>query len=298
MAVSGGEAILSIYGCRTISRAGAPMVPVFPAVFVIPPGDELVSVTVTPLDTEILPMPAPVAPMPDQVSPGRAWSGVKGRDQSIYGASGHWPPLTGELSTVQRKGGIALAFVNIYPLRPSGSEGIALFTPRVSVTIETRGAISSDKGFSPRISGRSAAGLSALVENPEGLDAYGMDGETVPDEYLSASPVPYVIITSAELAGPFGQLASFRERHGLKAEVVTTAWIESSYAGADLQERIRSFIRQYEPEADPVPEKDLKNIPAKQPDQWQPEIHSIVALEKKNQLKPGAGPATIATLIE
>jgi hypothetical protein len=241
--VSGGEAVLSIDGCRTIARAGAPMVPVYAAVFVLPPGEEIVSVTVTPLATEILPMPAPATPMPDQVSTGRAWSGVKGRDPSIYGVSAHWPPSPGELSTVQRKGGIALAYVNIYPLRPSGSGDTAIFTPQVSVTIETSRALSADKGSAERMAGRSATGLSALVENPAGLDAYGPDRDTVPGSYLSASPVPYVIITSTGLAGPFGQLASFRERHGLRVKIVTTEWIDSNYAGADLQERIRAFIR-------------------------------------------------------
>ena len=243
LAVSSGEVLLSIEGCRTIARPGAPMVPVYPALFVLPPGEEIASVTVTPLETEIISMPAPAAPMPDQVALGRQWSGIKGRDPSIYGSTDFWPPVSGELSTVQRKAGMRLAYINVYPLRPSGSGNTALFTPRVTVTIETRRAIVTDNSISLHSSGRAAASLSAAVENPGGLTAYRQADESPSGSYLSASPIPYVIITSEQLAGPFGQLADFRERHGLRVEIVSTDWIDANYPGADIQERIRSFIR-------------------------------------------------------
>jgi hypothetical protein len=242
-AVSSGEVLISIEGCRTIARPGAPMVPVYPAVFALPPGEEIVSVTVTPTRTEILSMPAPAVPMPDQVALGQRWAGIEGRDPSIYGSPDFWPPSPGELMTVQSKAGVRLAFINVYPLRPSGSENRALFTPEVTVTIETRSGLTTDRRIPAHRSVRAAASLSADVENPDGLSVYGLDGDAVPDNYLSASPVPYVIITSEELAGPFEQLASFREHHGLRVEIVTTAWIDANYPGADIQERIRQFIR-------------------------------------------------------
>ncbi len=241
--VSSGEVIISIEDCRTIARPGAPMIPVYAAVFVLPPGEEIVSVAVSPVETELLSMPAPAAPMPDQVSLGRVWSGMKGRDPAIYGSPGFWPPSSGELSSVQRSAGVKLAYVNIYPLRPSGSENTALFTPKVTVTIETRKALASNSSVPSLRAGRAAADLSAAVENPDGLTIYGRSIESSPGSYLSASPVPYVIITSDALAGAFGQLADFRERHGLKVEIVTISSIDADYPGADIQERIRSFIR-------------------------------------------------------
>jgi hypothetical protein len=102
---------------------------------------------------------------------------------------------------------------------------------------------------------RSAGGLPAWIVNPGDLEqllesiddddpgSRGLETETFPGSYLSASPVPYVIITSESLAAPFEQLASFRERHGLRVETVTVEWIEANYGGADTQARIREFIR-------------------------------------------------------
>ncbi len=242
-AVSSGEVLITIEGCRTIARPGAPMVPVYPAVFALPPGDEIVSVNVIPSRTETVSMPAPAAPMPDQVALGQRWTGIEGRDPSIYGSAEFWPPSPGELTSVQRRAGVRLAFINIYPLRPSGSENRALFTPEVTVTIETRKGPAADSGIHARSTARAAASLSADVENPDGLSIYGTVGDALPGSYLSASPVPYVIITSEELAGPFEQLAAFREHHGLRVEIVTTASIDAGYPGADIQERIRQFIR-------------------------------------------------------
>ena len=242
-AVSSGEVLISIEGCRTISRPGAPMVPVYSAVFILPQGEEIVSVEVSPLETEILTMPGMAAPMPDQVALGRSWSGIKGRDPAIYGNPGFWPPSSGELSTVQRGSGMKLAFVNVYPVRSSGTDNTAIFSPKVNITIETRKGLAADSRLPARLSRRDAAQLSALVENPGAINTYDMPSESSPGTYLSASPVPYVIITSDELAVPFEQLASFRERHGLKVKIVTTSWIEANHQGADTQERIRSFIR-------------------------------------------------------
>lgn len=242
-AVSGTGLLISMEGCRTIASPGAPMVPVYAAVFVLPPGGEILSVAVTPLETESMTMPAMAAPMPDQVSLGRPWSGMKGRNPAIYGSSSFWPPSSGELSTVQRRSGMKLAYVNIYPLRVSGSDNTAIFSKKVTVTIETaKGPVTADDR-PVRLSSRAAGELSASVENPDALFEYEMSDESISGNYLSASPVPYVIITSDELAGPFEQLASFRQRHGLRVEIVTTSWINANHQGADIQERIRSFVR-------------------------------------------------------
>jgi len=243
LALSGGETFLSVNGCRSIARPGAPMVPVYPAVFAIPPGEEIVSVTVTPLSMQTLAMPALAAAMPDQTAPGRAWTGVKGRDPAIYESSAWYPATAGELSTVQRSAGVRLAYVSVYPLRPSGSDRRALFTPRVRIVIETGPGLSSDSRIPAERSAGAASLLEGTVENPSGLDLYRQSEGVSPGGYLSASPVPYVIITSEELSGAFAQLADFREHHGLKVETVTAEWIDANHTGADLQEKIRGFIR-------------------------------------------------------
>jgi hypothetical protein len=218
------------------------MVPVYPAVFIIPPGEEIVSVAVKPLETDTVILPDPVAPMPDQWANMKSFLGTERRDPAIYGSSDYWPPVSGELKTVQSMAGINLAFINIYPLRPSGTEGTALFAPRLSVRIVTEKEPDAAPTQS-RLSPGKTSGLSELAENPELLSRYETADLEPRGNYLSGSPVPYVIITSAQLAEPFEQLAEFRERHGLNVEIVTVEWIDTNFEGSDLQERIRSFVR-------------------------------------------------------
>jgi len=52
----------------------------------------------------------------------------------------------------------------------------------------------------------------------------------------------YVIITDSSLESEFQRLADWKTRKGVPATVVNTTWIDSSYTGADKQERIRTFI--------------------------------------------------------
>lgn len=56
-----------------------------------------------------------------------------------------------------------------------------------------------------------------------------------------------------------------------------------------IMPRIRTFIRQFDKKAAPVPAHDLEKTPSPAPDQWDESIHGIEALKKRLKTK---GPAT------
>jgi len=231
--VTGGRAVVSLAGARTFSQPGTPALPVYPAVFVLPPGERIVSVEAVPAGTRELALPAPLARFPAQRAPGHEIAPVA----SLAPAGVGEPPSWGELVTEQTASGIRFAWIALHPCHATGEEGHLLFSPALEVTIVT----APDPGTITR-GRRGPLPLSpADLANPGDLEAISGAG-SLPAGYLSASPRPYVIVTSSALAEAFGGLAALREQSGLRTEIVTTEWIEANCQGADLQERIRSFI--------------------------------------------------------
>ena len=57
----------------------------------------------------------------------------------------------------------------------------------------------------------------------------------------------YVIITLDSLTSYIDDLVNWEEAKGKSVKVVTTTWIDSNYAGYDLAEKIRNFLREKYP---------------------------------------------------
>ena len=57
----------------------------------------------------------------------------------------------------------------------------------------------------------------------------------------------YVIITLDSLTSHINDLVDWEEEKGRSVNVVTTSWIESNYAGYDLAEKMRNFLREKYP---------------------------------------------------
>ncbi len=86
-----------------------------------------------------------------------------------------------------------------------------------------------------------AAGLS-----PTALGAPPAKGRFQPDPDLPPDlGVPYVIVTSEELAPVFRRLAEWKRSTGMPAQVVTVEWLQRSayYPGVDLPERLYRLLQ-------------------------------------------------------
>ncbi|HSG27507.1 MAG TPA: hypothetical protein VLA34_03430, partial [Candidatus Krumholzibacterium sp.] len=102
--------LVHLEGCRTAGMPGAPSLPVYPACFLIPAGEVLVSVEVSSPDGDVV-VSSGVFPPPVQApSPlGRRSPGPTPPDPSIYSLSSPFPDARGELSTLQRYAGADFA---------------------------------------------------------------------------------------------------------------------------------------------------------------------------------------------
>lgn len=242
-AVSGGVVVLSLEGARSIAPAGLPALPVYPAVFVLPRGERVVSVEARPLSETVIDLPAPLASAPEQRVPGTGRTLESAQGTAAFGDAGVPDPgAPGALITEQTASGIGFAWIALHPCRPGGSPSQVIFTPRIEVTIVTApdGSGAAGPSRAPRAPDL-PLGAGDLA-NPEDLAALLAPAD-LPSGYISGSPCPYLIVTSAALADAFSELAALKEASGLRTEIVTTEWIDANRPGIDLQERIRSHIR-------------------------------------------------------
>ncbi len=240
IASSAHGVILEIDGCRSIGRTGEPMLPVYPARFLLPPGERIESFIVEAGSGVPVEGYLDVAPMPAQVRLG-GWNGpAAGRNEAVYRSSAPLPGIRGALAAEAECGGYRVAFINIYPCDLVPSSGTVTFYPSVDVTIET--IPDPNRRFTP---GRVPPLLRTIrhtLENPEAIRKYAPLAPPSSGQFLQPEIIPYVIITGPSLTGSFQSIVNIKEMQGLKTTIVDTESIALSYSGADLQEQIRNFI--------------------------------------------------------
>ncbi|MFA4947136.1 MAG: C25 family cysteine peptidase [Candidatus Krumholzibacteriia bacterium] len=238
-----GGVLLTIPGCRSIAGPGEPILPVYPACFIIPPGEAVSRILIEPTETITLEGSHDVAPMQPQAPLGTTIPSGFIRNAAIYQSSQPFPADRGVLATEQTIAGVRLAFVNIYPCMLVPSTGTVLFSPSVRVTIETA---PSAGAASAAPFARTRAALGALrnrVENPDLSIEYAPPVSSLAETPAAGEIVHYVIITSPTFVPSFQPLVDLKARCGMRARIVDTAWIAANYGGADLQEKIRNFVR-------------------------------------------------------
>ncbi len=238
-----GGALFTIPGCRSIAGPGEPMLPVYPACFIIPPGETVSRIVVEAAETIALDGSFDVAPMQPQAPLGTAVPPGFVRNTAIYQSSRPFPADRGVLVTEQTIAGVRLAFVNIYPCTFVPSTGIVRFSPSVRITIET---VPSGFAAAAAPAARTREALRSLrnrVENPGLSIEYALPVSSLADTAAAGEIVHYVIVTSPAFVPDFQPLVDLKARCGMRARIVDTAWIAANYGGADLQEKIRNFIR-------------------------------------------------------
>lgn len=238
-----GGVLLTIPGCRSIANPGEPILPVYPACFILPPGEIVSRIVVEPVETIALEGSHDLAPMQPQAPLGTAVPPGFVRNAAIYRSSRPFPAERGVLATEQTIAGVRLAFVNIHPCAFVPSEGAVLFSPSVRVTIETVPSAAA-AAAAPAARTRTALGaMRSRVENPGLSIEYAPPVSSLADTIAAGEIVHYVIITSPDFVSSFQPLVDLKARCGMRARIVDTGWISANYGGADLQEKIRNFVR-------------------------------------------------------
>jgi len=245
---SAGGVTLKIPGCRTISLPGNPMIPVYSARFVIPPGQTILGIKWEILEQEEFTLSGELSPAPPQLPLNRAHNirtTIQKKNKAIYNLSTPFPGKHAELIATHQFCGIRIAFINIYPCQYIPALNRVLFSKRIKLTIETSNQAKKPQETYSFIPKESLDRLEREVENPEELAGARALAEPVSEKYSlqQQTIVPYVIITTSSLSSAFDSLAQLRRIQGLNAEIIDLSWIDANFPGNDIQERIREFIR-------------------------------------------------------
>ncbi len=248
-----GFEVPSIAGARTIGQPGQPLLPVYSAQILLPPGEEIVALrTVSSSAAEVerhLPAPADYEHPLSLAGPYRQAA----PDPTIYGSGDLFPAQPAQLATVQTYRGHRIAYVNLFPLRVRAGLGEVAFSSTLTLEVTTapQPDVARVSGVTYRDDAATQAWLERRVVNPEAIAAYAaaqragqIPRPTQPARTLvdPAETKLYVIVTTAALAPAYEPLAADRTSKGLPAAIVTIEDILATYAGRDNPERLRSFV--------------------------------------------------------
>lgn len=155
--------------------------------------------------------------------------------------------------------GYRIASFEVYPVRYQLTTGRLTVDDGMTLIVETAPAAGSVAAVRQRhVDGfreRAEREAMRIVSNPDAVSAYVFD-EIVVDEGergflpaylpgLEGSAVTYLIVTNEAMKSEFQRLADWKTKKGIPAVVRTVEWIEQNHwAGADLAETIRNFIRE------------------------------------------------------
>jgi hypothetical protein len=237
-----GGVLVTIPGCRSIGNPGEPILPVYPARFLIPPGETVVRVLVEESRLDTLDGAFDVLPMPPQAPIGAAIPPEPVRSEAIYRSSAPVPAVRAALATEQTMDGVRVAFIDVYPCACIPASRAIVFAPSIRVTIETVPApVQAARAGAARIR-RAMHVLTPLVENPDVSPAYLARAASLEISAPASELAHYVIITSPALAAAFEPLAELETRFGRRTRIVDTDSIAAAFPGPDLPAKIRSFI--------------------------------------------------------
>ncbi|MFO7915180.1 MAG: C25 family cysteine peptidase [Candidatus Krumholzibacteriales bacterium] len=243
---TGTGTYIHIPGCQRTAAPGKPALPVFQARFILPPGESVTGIRIEAGPDYNLAGRHYITPAPMQSPVSGSIPSLNFRDETVYSMTSPYPSERARPVTEQSICGIRIAFVNIYPCRLIPASGQVRYTRQVEVILDTGPSGVPVVHPQPAVE-RAAAWASRISSNPERAADYIEYGEDAEELLYQAYPdqsrYPFIIITSPALEDFFKPLAWIRTDSGLRARIVNTGWIQSNFGGADLQERIRSFIK-------------------------------------------------------
>ncbi|MGD8397127.1 MAG: C25 family cysteine peptidase, partial [Candidatus Eiseniibacteriota bacterium] len=245
----GGVATVELPGCESTARIGAPALPARGEQIVLPAGTrarsvyavslESVRIATAPVRPAVppailgpigvdVPAPPPVAPDPD-----------------VYEG---WVPYPLELAVLARTGrflGDPVASCIVHPVQYDPTTRELVLHTRLALIVELEPDpapagvdAATTGGDMARLGTRLAGGV--LRRAPAGMQAGGVQaGRAVA---LDPGRYAYVIVTEESQTGPYTTWAAWKTAKGIPATVVTVEWIDTTYPGRDLPEKIRNFV--------------------------------------------------------
>ncbi len=237
-----GHDVVSIDGLRATLELGRPELPVRYVRFALPDGMTATGVTADVRDASPLEGRFDVWPVQPQQALSLPYVAEwREPDPTVYNTSGLYPATPARLVDTGNIGGHAIATVAVYPLQYEPTTGLLTLNRSIEISLDLSPADRSLRrplARSERAETAVTEHVRSMVENPD-------DVLSSPTLRSRDAGIDYLIITGADYVDEFQPLADWKTDKGVPADIVTTAWIYSNYAGVDNQEKIRNCIIDY-----------------------------------------------------
>ena len=223
---------VTIPGMPKIVKAGKPVLPVKSLQILLPFGKDVQSIEVTGMKRDLTGTyyvepgeePVPIGiPMkePPKIVP----------NETIYSSTKPYPGKLYEAS-VQNLRGYKILVLNLFPVQYTPRPGTITHYKEMKIIVNTKPGVNNLYRGLPKDKER----VLQVVDNPEIAGTYPLDTKFSPS-------YDHVIITNSTFATAFQELADWKTRKGVRSHVVTVEYINSTYPGRDLQEKIRNYIK-------------------------------------------------------
>ncbi len=225
--------------------AGEPWLPARNVMILVPCGARVTALAASAAGERIIQHDILLAPRQPEAPLSQARPAFVPADPAAYAGATPLPAAPAELTGVHTLRGLTYASVRVWPLRCTPAQ--RTLTLAESITLQLSCTLPQTPAILP--AGRLANNQQFMsfvrdrVVNSAALDkaAYAPRRAT-----LVGSSNDYLIITATALTGAFAVLAQQRTTFsGMACAIETTETIAGTYAGRDLQEKIRACIQAY-----------------------------------------------------
>ena len=245
-----GYDIVMVPSLKIYGNPGMPVLPYKTIELLLPPNSEVIEVDVSPSQEIIINGTYLIEPGQNPVPISKKdRTNFTPPNETIYKSDNPYPKEIYEIISVENVCGYRVLLLNIYPVKYYPKSGNVSFFSEIAVTVKTSEvsntlAINANENF--RGSTKDEKRVADLIDNPETLKKY----PKMPVRLLSTTSLPlssssydYVIITNNTLKPTFQELADWKNSSGVNTTIMTVEDISIIYPGADLQEKIRNFIK-------------------------------------------------------
>ncbi|RLF26480.1 MAG: hypothetical protein DRN01_04655, partial [Thermoplasmata archaeon] len=233
--------IVDLQGLPMHSNPGEPILPVKPVNILLPYDRDIEQINVTASEPVVIGTGYNIPIQQDPVKIGGKYSPTKDdkctKEGSEYDGVEAFPGKLYDVVGVNYFRGFPILTVNLYPVQYVPKTGEIYYYEDIELNVKT-----NDGNPSPLYRGleNDMLRVKEMVDNPDVVSTY-------PGPYPHHS-YDYVIITNESLnntPGPYNwqALLDAKIAKGLGAKKVTVEWINTTFTGVDIQQKIRNFIR-------------------------------------------------------
>lgn len=240
-----GYDVVSLDGAEFTAEPAEPMLPALNVQLLLPPGATCVGVTATCRGVTTVPGTYTIlpAPRPARYSSRNA-AKVPQPNAHIYDSVLPYPREVARLAGVGNFAGHRIVSVQVAPLSYIPATGELFLHRKIEIVVQTE-ALSEAAGVDRREhSGVADLMVRRSVLNAEELQPLPQAGAARGRE---DGLFDYLIVCPESLAAEFARLADWKNRKGVRTEIVTVESIEADtrFPGGDPAERLRSCVSQH-----------------------------------------------------